>query len=180
MVHKITLISLLLLIAISSTAQQAKIKSDESINLADFGTFHVMKGDVVLITKRPLQDSVVTSHIRTAIHDEMVGRGYKSESDTTVALLLVDFIGEVLEKMAEGQVGPLGQQPADDAAQMNQSQTWSQVQNETSLSIVIYENKSRKKLWESSLNLTTASADIEMVLRSAVARSMKKIPKRKK
>jgi hypothetical protein len=110
----------------------------------------------------------------------MVGRGYKFEADSTVAVLWVDFIGEVLEKMAEGQVGPLGQQPADDAAQMNQSQTWSQVQNETSLSIVIYENKNHKKLWESSLNVTTSSADIELVLRSAVAKSMKKIPKRKK
>jgi hypothetical protein len=56
MVRKITIISLLLLMTISITAQQVKIKADESVNLADFETFHVMKGDVVLITKRALQD----------------------------------------------------------------------------------------------------------------------------
>ena len=169
--------SLLALTCGAVAAQAVKIVADKTSAVNQFPTFSMGKGDIVLVLQRPLPDSIYRREIANRIVEEMKGRGYEFSNDTA-GVLSVSFLAEVLEKQEDTQVGPLGQQPADNAGEVEQSQTWTQVLNQSSLTIVITDPDG-KKIWQSQTTSETASANISEVLLSAAARSIRKVPKRK-
>ena len=169
--------SLLALTCGAVAAQAVKIVADKTSDVNQFPTFSMGKGDIVLVLQRPLPDSIYRREIANRIVEEMKGRGYEFSNDTA-GVLSVSFLAEVLEKQEDTQVGPLGQQPADNAGEVEQSQTWTQVLNQSSLTIVITDPDG-KKIWQSQTTSETASANISEVLLSAAARSIRKVPKRK-
>jgi hypothetical protein len=169
--------SILALTCGAAAAQAVKIVADKTSAVNQFPAFSMGKGDVILVMTRPGPDSTFRQELAARIVEEMKNRGYQF-SDDSVGTLSISFIAEVLEKEEDSQVGPLGQQPADNAGQVDQSQTWSQVLNQSSLTIVI-SDPNRKKIWQSQTTSETASADISDVLLSAAVRSIRKVPKRK-
>lgn len=169
--------SLLALTCGAAAAQAVKIVADKASAVNQFPAFSMGKGDIVLVLQRPLPDSIYRSEIKSRIIEEMKSRGYAFSSDS-VGTLNISFIAEVLEKQEDTEVGPLGQQPADNAGEVEQSQTWTQVLNQSSLTIVITDPNG-KKIWQSQTTSETASANISEVLLSAASRSIRKVPKRK-
>jgi hypothetical protein len=169
--------SLLALTCGAVAAQAVKIVADKTSAVNQFPTFSMGRGDIVLVLKRALPDSIYRLELADRIVEEMKNRGYEFSGDSA-GTLSISFIAEVLEKQESNQVGPLGQQPADNAGQVEQSQTWTQVLNQSSLTIVI-SDPNGKKIWQSQTISETASADVGEVLLSAAARSIRKVPKRK-
>lgn len=168
---------LLILSQIPAVGQNVKITEDKKWPVSGFSTFSMGKGDVVVVMQRSVPDSVLLTKLSRRIVEEMSSRGYRESADS--GALRVSFVAEVLEKQQDNVVGPLGQQPADNAGQVDQAKTWTQVTNQSSLSIVITNSKTGKRIWHSETTSETTSADIGEVLLNAAARSLRKVPRRK-
>src|SRR5262245_13996171 len=149
--HVIRLVFLFVLILATKDirGQNVKVTASTEFPVSKYATFKMGHGDLVMLLKRELPDSAIRAHIQVTMVDLMQRRGYVLRDDTT-ADLRVSYLAEVLEKVQEENIGPLGQQPADQAAQLDQSHTWTQVSNETVVTIEIREAKSGKVIWKSS------------------------------
>lgn len=168
---------ILILSKIPAVGQNLKITDDKKWPVSNYSTFAMGKGDVVVVMQRSVPDSVLRTKLSRRIVEEMSSKGYRESADS--GALRISFVAEVLEKQQDNVVGPLGQQPADNAGQVDQAKTWTQVMNQSSLSIVITESKTGKQIWHSEATSETTSADIGEVLLNAAARSLRKVPRRK-
>jgi hypothetical protein len=173
------LLVLAILISARITAQSVKISSDENIDWKPYKTFTVAPGELVTVLKNEVDEDVILDQIRKAIISELESRGFDYVTDGN-AQLVVDFTGEAVETTTVEEVGPLGQEPADEPIEMEQSQTWTQNRRQGSLAIDISDQKSNKSLWRSTITIEFSSNELAVIFNGAVGRSLRKFQGKKK
>jgi hypothetical protein len=159
-------------------AQSAKITTDKDLDWSQHTSFDVSAGDLVTVTKREIDKSKVLQEVQSTIIEQMENKGYTYSPGR--AELMVTFTAEVIESVDSGDLGPLGQQPADEPINIDQSRTWSQERKEGSLAIDIALAESRKSVWRSNLAMDYSGNDLMIALNAAAGKSLRKLPGVKK
>jgi hypothetical protein len=165
------------LLPIFVRAQSVKVHSEKDVKWKSYQTFSVATGDLVTVLKTEINEQKVLEEIRKTIIDAMSSRGYTFQEND--ADLRVDFTAKVVETTNVENIGPLGQEPADQAVEMDQSRTWTQEKKEGSLAMEVEDARSDKSLWRSQLTTEFGSEDLHVMFNSAVGKSFRKFPVKK-
>ena len=177
-----TPIFLLVALFISSAAlgQSVKVETDKKADMRTFKSFRIDNGELVSVTQQPVNEKELRAVVRAAIIEELKSKGYEHVEDSAAAMCSITFVAEVIEKLEQQNVGPLGQRPASTAADMDQSNIWSRETRQGSLVIEVVENSRKKFLWRSNSTVEFRTYAFNDVMRGAVARALRKYPRIKK
>lgn len=171
-------ILLMCVMSVAASAQSVKIFEEKDVDWKSYNSFTVADGELVTVLKNDVDKKSLLAEIRQTIIAELEDRGLQHKPEG--GELRVDFTGEVVETTNVEDVGPLGQTPADEAVEMDQSRVWTQERRQGSLGIEIFDGKSSKSLWRSSATIEFGSEEIPVIFNAAAGRSFRKFPARKK
>lgn len=175
----ISLVVISIWFTIGASAQRVEVNQNKNVDFRQFRTFFVKEGDLVLVMPETPDASQLKEYINRAIQEEMTEKGYSAHSDST-AELSISYVAEIVERVEQENLGPLGETPARSGADLDQPRMWSQEIRRGSLAIEVFESKTRQSIWRSRSEINFRSADLNEVLNAAVGRSMRKFPKSKK
>lgn len=165
--------------ALTVHAQTVKTRTEANVDLTRYETFTVSKGESVTPADRKrATDQTLFDAVRAGVRREMEERGYKYVEDST-AQLVVSYVAGAFDLQDAGDVGPLGQTPASDPSEMNQSRAWSTTSREGMLVLDISDAATKKALWKAETeNMSLDRADPARVLDAVIYKAFKKFPSR--
>ncbi|HEY3402605.1 MAG TPA: DUF4136 domain-containing protein, partial [Ohtaekwangia sp.] len=173
MLKTILLCCLIFCLAVSGAAQSVRIKKDESVDLTQYTTFRVDKGEVVTLSDHKIDENALYQTIKEWITQELTRKGYKAVEDST-AELVISYIGESIVRMDTENLGPLGQSPVTDPSGVDASRTWSREYQQGSIVIDIQDVARKKKVWEARSTAEIASQGDGRALSSVLYKCFKK------
>lgn len=175
------LFALFQLVIFVAAAQTVATDRDAAGNLKAFRTFHVEQGDLVAVLPPDVQinKEAILSAIRGSLISELQSRGYQYTEDSTGAEMTVSFVAEIIQRLDVEDLGPLGQQPATTAAEMDRTQTWSQETRQGNVSVQLTAGRG-ENLWRGRTTVMIGNNAMEEVLAGAASRCVRKVPKQKK
>lgn len=153
---------------------------EERNKISKLNTFRLDTGDLVMVLRQEatFNRADILKSIHQTIREELVSRGYRFTEDS-IADMSVTFVAEVIERVDVQDVGPLGQQPANTPAEMNQSQVWSRETLQGTLRVGTTD-ASGKPLWRGETTIQFGTTELIPVMTGAAARSLRKFPRSKK
>ena len=165
--------------ALSASAQSIKISADKGVDLKRYETFRVLMGESVTRTdQRSATDQQLFETVRNAVREEMEIRGYKFVDDST-AQLNISYVAGTYDFTDAGNVGPLGQTPASDPSQLNQSRSFSNTSREGMLMLDMIDAVTKKEVWKAETeDMRVDGADLARAIDAAVYKAFKKFPSR--
>ncbi len=163
-----------------ASGQKVEVKVNKDTDFSRFRTFYMMTGEIVLVVNKEVSREVLKESVRKGVIANLEDKGHQHIRDSASADLAITFVAEVVERLDQQQLGPLGQSPARTPVDLNRSDTWTQEIRSGSLVIEVLERSTGKTLWRSSTTITFRSFDLTEGLQAAVARSLRKFPKTKK
>jgi hypothetical protein len=166
-------------LALSSTGQTVKIKTDESIDLTTYTTFRVDMGEVVAISDYKIDEKAFYKNIKESITRELTEKGYKAVEDST-AQLVISYVGEAVMKIDTENLGPLGQTPVTDPSGVSTSRNWSREYQQGSIVIDIQDPVKKKMIWQAASSVEIVALGDGRALNSVVYRCFKKFPSKYK
>jgi hypothetical protein len=166
-------------IALSAQAQTVKIRTENNVDLTRYETFTILKGESVTPKDEKLaSDKALFEAITNGVRRELEDRGYRYVGDST-AQLNVSYVAGAFDFTDAGNVGPLGQAPASDPSDLNQSRAWSKTSREGMLVLDISDAATKKALWKAETeNIELDHGDLVRVLDGVLYKSFKKFPSR--
>lgn len=168
----------LVLISFSVAAQSPKVTMDKDHKWKEHPTFQLDSGELVLVLKAEVDRDKILQAIRDGVKEQMISKGYKEVPSN--ASMKITFTAELVETENVQDMGPLGQTPADNAADVGQNRMWSQERREGSVAIDISRAGDGKSVWRSSATTEFAGEDLATTLKAVAYRSLRKLPKQKK
>ena len=177
---KTTFYPVVLLFVSSFVYAQVKVETNKDVDMRTFKTFRIDNGELVSVTQQPVNEKELRETVRSAIIEELKSKGYRHVDDSASAMCSITFVAEVIEKLEQQNVGPLGQRPASTAADMDQSTIWSRETRQGSLVIEVVENARKKFLWRANSTVEFGTYALNDVMRGTVARALRKYPRIKK
>ncbi len=168
---------ILWLLPLVAFGQSVKTVGEKNVDWKSYTSFSVADGELVTVLEQEIDEEKLQSQIRETIIKELESRGLKYVEEG--GDLSVDFTGELIQTTNIENVGPLGQEPADEAAQMDQSRIWTNERKQGSLAIVISDSKTSKSLWRSTASIDFAVEELPVVFNGATGKSFRKFPRRK-
>jgi len=165
--------------ALSASAQTIKTHTEKDVDLRHYETFRVLKGEsVTRADEKRSTDKALFDAVRNAVREEMETRGYKFVDDST-AQLNVSYVAGSYDFTDAGNVGPLGQAPASDASQLNQSRSFSNTSREGMLVLDIVDAATKKQVWKAETDdMRVDGGDLNRALDAAIYKAFKKFPSR--
>lgn len=181
MITRLSVMTILALTAFTSHGQSIKIHSEKGVDLTDYETFTVMKGEFMTSPdSKKISEQALFQSVKTAVRREMEDRGYKFVDDST-AQLWIGYVAGSYNLTNAGVNGPLGQTPASNAADMNQSRNWSHTSQDGMLVLDISDSANKKPLWKAECeDLSLDSGDFKRVLDAAIFKAYRKFPNKLK
>jgi hypothetical protein len=173
------LFTFLVFVSLTAYAQNVKTTQTPGVDMNSFTTFRVDKGELVTVSDQKVDEKKFHQRIKQAIISALTEKGYQFVDDST-AQLVVNYVGEAVTKMDVENLGPLGQQPATNASQVDASRSWSHEYEEGSLAIDIQDARQKKTVWRSNGTVNTAIMEDERAINSIIYKSFKKFPFKKK
>jgi hypothetical protein len=166
-------------IAFPATAQSVKTHMEKDVDLTRYETFTVIRGESVTPKDQKRgTDQALFESVRNGVRKEMEVRGYKYVEDST-AQLNVSYVAGSFDFTDAGNVGPLGQTPASDPSEMNQSRAWSNTTREGMLVLDIIDATTKRTLWKAeSDDMALDRADLSQLLDAVIYKAFKKFPSR--
>jgi hypothetical protein len=171
--HRI-IIFFLLLAPLALRAQSVKIFSEDDVNWKSYKSFTLSAGELVTVVKKEVDKEKILEGIRQTISSELTSRGLEEKSEG--GDLVIDFTAELVETTNVEELGPLGQAPADQPVEMDQTRSWTQERRQGSLAMDVSDSKSGKTVWRSSVTIDFGSDELAIVFGSAIGRSLRKFP----
>lgn len=164
---------LIFAVAIAS-AQSFKISSQKDVDIKQFKTFNVVKGEIASSTSRKIDNDAFYTEFKNFVIRELEAKGYEfSETGE----LSVSYVVEISNQMETQDLGPLGEAPVDNPAQLDQSQDWSREFKQGTLIIDIQEAKQKKTIWTANGTMDVTKAKGVRLLDRCVKKAFKKFPK---
>ncbi len=169
------------LIAVNLCGQSMKTHTEKDVDLTMYETFTVLKGEfMVPPDSRKVNEEALFQSVKSAVVKEMEQRGYKFTEDST-AQLRVSYVAGTYDLSNVGVTGPLGQAPASNAVDMNQSRAWTTTSREGMLVIDITDSANKKLLWKAEGNdLSIDTVDITHALDAVIYKAFRKFPNKLK
>lgn len=165
---------LIWLISSTVSGQSVKIFEEKNVDWDSYKSFTVGEGELVTVLKTEVNKERLLGEIRETIISELKERGLEHKAEG--GEVRIDFTGEVVETTNVEEAGPLGQAPADEAVEMDQSRVWTQDRKQGSLGIEIFDAKTSKSLWRSTATVEFGAEELPVIFNAAVGRSLKKFP----
>lgn len=164
---------------VSTAAQTIKTRSEKNIDLTQYETFTVVQGEsVTREDQKRSSDKTLFEAVRNAVRKELEERGYKYVGDST-AQLTVSYVVGSFDLIDAGNVGPLGQTPASDPSQLNQSRSFNNTSREGLLVLDIIDTSTKKELWKAETNdVPLDRADFTRAIDATIYKAFKKFPSR--
>lgn len=179
MFKKHLLISVFMVLATFSVAQSVKTTADPALKDYQFNTFRIIKGDFTTLEARKGDEEKFYEIMKENIIRELTHKGYTYTEDSS-AQVVVGYIGQSMKRIDTENLGPLGQTPTSDAAQIDASRNWSREYNQNSLVIEVIDFTSRKTLWRATSTFEGQPLNDMRTVGSVVYRAFKKFPANKK
>jgi hypothetical protein len=166
-------------VGLTATAQTIKTHTEKNVDLTQYETFTVLKGESVTPRdEKKASDKQLFDAVKAGVRREMEDRGYKYLEDST-AQLAVSYVAGAFDLTDAGNVGPLGQAPVDDPSQLNQSRSWSNTTREGMLVLEITDTATKKEVWKAETDdVPLARAEISRALDAVIYKAFKKFPSR--
>jgi len=163
----------------TATAQSIKIRTEKNIDLTQYETFTVLQGESVTPKdEKKATDKALFDAVKAGVRREMEDRGYKYVEDST-AQLSISYVAGSFDLTDAGNVGPLGQAPADDPSQLNQSRSWSNTSREGMLVLEMVDRATKKEVWKAETDdVPLSRAEITRALDAVIYKAFKKFPSR--
>lgn len=170
-----------LAVSVSGYAQSVKTRTEKNVDLTVYETFTVVKGEFVTSPEnRKVNEEALYKSITAAVKKEMETRGFKYVADST-AQLYVSYVAGSYNLTNAGVNGPLGQTPASNPSDMNQSRTWSKTSEEAMVVIDITDSANKKLLWKAETDdLSLETGDFGRVMDAVIYKAFKKFPNKNK
>lgn len=165
---------LLWLVPLAASGQSVKIFEEKNVDWKAYNSFSVAEGELVTVLKNEVDKDGLLAEIRETIITGLKERGLEHKPEG--GELRIDFTGEVVETTNVEEVGPLGQTPADEAVEMEQSRVWTQNRKQGSLGMEMFDAKTSKSVWRSAATIEFGAEELPVIFNSAVGRSLKKFP----
>lgn len=165
---------MLMLAPVVLQAQSVKIFSEDDVDWKSYETFSLSAGELVTVVKKEVDKEKILDGIRQTISSELESRGLKEKPEG--GDLVIDFTGELVEMTNVEEIGPLGQAPADQPVEMDQSRSWTQERRQGSLAMEFSDPATGKTVWRSSVTIDFGSDELAIVFGSAIGRSLRKFP----
>lgn len=181
MKRHVFLMMLIGVVALATTvcAQTVETHTQKGVDLTEYKTFTVTKGEFMTpADEKNTSEDELFATIKKSIIQELEQRGYTYAPDS--AQMVVSYVAGGYNFTDGGSNGPLGQRPADNPVDMDQSRTWSRETREGMMMIQIDDARSKKELWKANANLVLNGADLHRALDASVYKAFKKFPKRNK
>jgi len=160
-------------------AQTVETHTQKGVDLTEYKTFTVTKGEFMTpADEKNTSEDELFATIKKSIIKELEMRGYTYVADS--AQMVVSYVAGGYNFTDGGSNGPLGQRPADNPVDMDQSRSWSRETREGMMMIQIDDAHSKKELWKANANLVLNGADLHRALDASVYKAFKKFPKRSK
>lgn len=179
MFKKHLLFSFFMVLAIFSVAQSVKTTADPILKNYQFNTFRVIQGDFTTLEQAKGDEEKFYRIMKENISRELTRKGYTYTEDSS-AQVVVGYIGQSMKRIDTENLGPLGQTPASDAAQVDASRNWSREYNQNSLVIEVVDFTSRKTLWRATTTFEGQPLNENRAVGAVVYRAFKKFPANKK
>jgi len=179
MVRKLLLLLFLAPVAVASLAQSVKTTADPALKDYQFTTFRVLKGDFTTLEQGKNDEEKFFEMMKQNIVRELEHKGYTFTEDSS-AQVVVGYIGQSMKRIDTENLGPLGQTPTNDAAQIDASRNWSREYNQNSLVIEVIDFTSRKTLWRATTTFEGQALNDNRTVGYVVYRAFKKFPANKK
>ncbi len=160
--------------------QKVEIHASKDADFSRYGSFYTMPGEIVLVMNKEVSREQLKESVRKGLIGTLVDKGYRHTEDSASADLAITFVAEIVERLEQQQLGPLGQTPASSGADLNRNDTWTQEIRSGSLAIEVVERSTGKTLWRSTTSINFRSFDLNQALQAAVARGLRKFPRAKK
>ena len=165
---------------ISVYGQSVKTRMEKGVEMTNYETFTVMKGEVMTPPDaRRINENALFQSIKQAVTKEMELRGYKFVEDST-AQLYISYVAGSYNLTEGGAMGPLSQTPAQTPADMDQSRSWSRESSEGMIVIDMMDSRSKKELWKATGNLSLENIDLNRGLDAIIYKAFKKFPNKNK
>lgn len=153
---------------------------EKGVDMTKYETFTVMKGEVMTPPdSRKVNENTLYQSVKAAVSKEMGLRGYRFVEDST-AQLYVSYVAGAYNLTEGGEIGPLGQAPAQTPADMDQSRSWSRESREGMIVIDIMDSRNKKELWTATGNLSLEGVDLSRALDAIIYKAFKKFPNKNK
>jgi len=167
------LCSVALLLSGSVAAQDFKASTQKGVDLKQYETFTILKGEVVTSEDSKMDKDQFYKDFKRITIPEMESRGYKFVDDTT-AQLSISYVVETSRVIESENVGPLGQMPQRNAGDV-QTQTWSRDFTRGSL-IISVEAGTNNQVWSSEGTMDVARTRGGNVLEYAIKTALRDFP----
>jgi len=174
----ILLYCLSLCIVSSGICQTVKIKKDESVDLTQYTTFRIDKGEMVTVSDTKIDEATFYRNVKQAITEELTRRGYRAVEDST-AELVISYVGEAVKRMDTEDLGPLGQSPVTDPSGVNPSRNWSREYHQGSIVIQIRDVARKKEVWQARSSVEIVKLGDGRALGSVIYKCFRKYPSKK-
>jgi len=163
-------------LSLQSTAQTFTISKQKGVNLKQYKTFSVEKGEIVTGGARKIDHEAFYAEFKSSVVRELTARGYVHAPDS--AEVLVSYMVEFSTKLETQDFGPLGGVPVDNAALVDQSSHWSREFTEGTLIIDVEDASKKNNVWSATGTMDVTKAKGPKLLDRCVRKAFKKFPKR--
>ena len=175
---KVFLAGVGLALVVCSSAQNFEVAVEKGVDVKRYNTFTVVKGAVVSGGDQPIDANQLYKDITPMIVREMEQRGYVYVD--SAAELDATYVVETLMRTDVQNLGPLGQAPATNPAQVDQSQTWSREFRQGTLIINIVDAARKTTVWSAEGTMDISRTRGGNLLDYAVKNAFRKFPDKKK
>ncbi len=167
-----------LAIVVCGKAQNFEVAVEKGVDVKRYNTFTVVRGAVISGGDQPIDANQLFREIKPMIMREMQQRGYVFSD--SAAELATTYVVETLMRTDVQNLGPLGQAPATNPAQVDQSQTWSREFRQGTLIINVVDAARQTTVWSAEGTMDISRTRGGNLLDYAVKNAFRKFPDKTK
>lgn len=163
-------------LSLQSTAQTFTTSKQKGVDLKQYKTFSVEKGEIVTGGVRKIDHEAFYTEFKSSVVRELTARGYVYAPDS--AEVSVSYTVELSAQMETEDLGPLGGTPVDNAALVDQPNSWSREFARGTLIIDLMDTAKKATVWSATGMMDVTKARGAKLLDRCVRKAFKKFPKR--
>ncbi|MBX2964467.1 MAG: DUF4136 domain-containing protein [Cyclobacteriaceae bacterium] len=175
-----TLYTIVLLAAsVVALAQNFATSTQSGVDLRSYNSFTVIRGEVMIGEDNAIDRENFFSRFKESTVRELTLRGYQFTDDST-AQMRVSYVAKTSVQMNVMQLGPMGQAPTTNAADVSNSQSWSREFRQGSLIIVISDARKNETIWSAEGVVDATRSRGGDILDASIRNAFNKFPDKTK
>lgn len=160
-------------------AQNFTNATKSGIDLKAYTTFTVVRGEVIIGEDNTIDRDAFFVRFKESAIRELVNRGYQFLDDST-AQLKVSYVAKTTMRMDVLQLGPMGQTPTTNAADVSNTQNWSREFRQGTLIVGIEDIQKKSIIWSAEGVMDATRTRGGDVLDAAVRNAFRRFPDKTK